>query len=601
MKNTNLKKLLALALAAVMSASLLTACGNKTEETKTSEAQQSSEAQSSEAQSSEAAVSSEVVAEDAFEHDPVLNELGVEPYVKEEVTITIGLKQNANISDYNTNYYTTMMEEVTGVNIEFLLFPAGNDGNEKLQMMVAGGEKLPDIILWGQNEAVAQQWGAEGYIVPLEDYFANSSIYAAEGYARVKETSGLDIIDYQTCADGHIWQFPSYFESTTNPTYDRVWVYGPWLETLNLELPKTTDEFKAMLQAFKTQDPNGNGKADEIPFVGSSPVDEGWGSTFWEYCMNAFTHSTRNKNFFVSTDGQLSLSYMQEGWKEGIKYIAELVAEGLIDPVSYTQDTETFKQIFNTSGDQIIGCLPYVSPSFINNDHPSKQEWVLMVPLTGPDGFCSTGYSADLPANQAVITADCEHPEVAFRVLDTMCREDFTISNRWGKQGENWDYVEDIKDDAEFKDKDFSATWCGYPAYFYEYNSIWNQPQNNHWQNAGPCFRTAEVAAGWYAANLDTKAENNQNMANYELSLKLADWEAARPQELISKFKFATPDIQAEFDLKKEELKEYVYEKLAMWTTGKADVEAEWDAYLKELDAMGVQDYIATAQAGWNN
>ena len=32
-----------------------------------------------------------------------------------------------------------------------------------------------------------------------------------------------------------------------------------------LDMPTNTEELKDVLKAFKTQDPNGNGKADEIP------------------------------------------------------------------------------------------------------------------------------------------------------------------------------------------------------------------------------------------------------------------------------------------------------------------------------------------------
>lgn len=591
----NLQKLLTLVLAVTLSVSLLAGCGkNSGQSNAGSENKEVSESKAvSESKDVDTTKASQE-AQSTFEHDPVLNEPGVEPYVKEEVTITIGRGQNANTENYDTNYYTTMLEEVTGVNIEFVLFPSG-EAQDKLQMMVAGGEKLPDIILWGINDALAQEWGADGYLVPLEEYFENSSIYATEGYARVKENSGLDILDYMTEADGHIWSFPSYFESTTNPAYDRMWVYGPWLEKLNLELPKTTEDFTEMLRAFKTQDPNGNGKADEIPLVGSEIAAQSTGSTFWEFLMNAFTHSSRSKNWLVSTDGQLSVSYTQDGWKEGVKYLNGLVKEGLIDPVSFTQDAATYKQLMNTAGDQLVGCLAYISPSFVAADHPSKQEWVLLEPLTGPEGVSSTGYSPDLPTNKAYITADCEHPEVAFRILDLMCREDFTITARWGKQGENWDYVADIKDAPQFADMDFSNTWLGYPAYFYEYKSIWNQPNNVHWMNDNVAFRTAEVAAGWYACTLDPE----KNAANWELSLKLEAYEAAKPAEPITQIKYESADKQAESDLKAEELKAYVYEKLANWCLGTADVEAEWDGYLKELEVLGLSKWLEIQQAGW--
>ena len=391
MRHKTMKRLLAVALAALMAGSMLTGCGSNAKQSEVSNAEEKS-SQASVAESSKAE-SSEAVSEDGFVHDPVLNELGVEPYVKagEEVTITIGLTQNMNIENYDTNYYTQMLEEVTGVNIEFLLFTSG-ENQDKLQMMVAGGEKLPDIIMWGQNDAMCMLWGEEGYIVPLEDYFANASYYAAEGYARVKENSGLDIVDYVTSSDGHVWTFPTYQETLTNPPYARFWIYQPWLEALNLKAPTTTDEFYEVLKAFKTQDPNGNGKADEIPLIGSQMSSGSFGANAWEYIMNAFQHSTSKKNFLISTEGQLSVSYTTDKWKEGVKYITKLVDEGLFDAVSFTQDTDTFKAIVNSSGDQLVGSFCYTSSAFVAKDHPSKEAWLLLPQLKGPDGYSSVAY-----------------------------------------------------------------------------------------------------------------------------------------------------------------------------------------------------------------
>ena len=185
MKNQTHKKLFAIILATVMIMSVFAGCGNNAEESKTSQASVSEEA-SSTTQTLESQTS-EAVSEDAFEHDPLLNELGTIPVCNEKVTLTIGLQQNANVENYDTNYYTLKLEEEANVDIEFILFPAGNDGKEKLRIMLTSGEKLPDIIMFGVSGAEAMSWGAEGYILPLEDYFQTSSYYAKAGYDRVKE------------------------------------------------------------------------------------------------------------------------------------------------------------------------------------------------------------------------------------------------------------------------------------------------------------------------------------------------------------------------------------------------------------------------------
>ena len=151
MKNKILKKLLSTALVAAMTVSMFTACGNSNGESKESQstASQTSEAQGSEAQSSEVQ-SSEAVADDGFEHDPNLNELGADQICKEPVTITIGIRQHARVEDYETNHYTKLLEETGNVNIDFVIFTSGDEGQQKLQMMIAA-MKLKDACSWEEK------------------------------------------------------------------------------------------------------------------------------------------------------------------------------------------------------------------------------------------------------------------------------------------------------------------------------------------------------------------------------------------------------------------------------------------------------------------
>lgn len=613
MKIKSMQKWLAATLAVVMSASLLTGCGNTDGETssneKSSEVQQSSQTQTE----NSAEQSSEETSNDGFEHDPVLNELGAETICNEKVTISIGLKTNALVEDYDTNHYTKMLEEVGNVDIEFVLFPAGNDGQDKLQMMIAGGEELPDIIMWGQKDALAMSWGEEGYLIPLEDYFENSSYYAAQGYARVKESTGMDILDAVTASDGHIWTFPSYQETLTNPTYCRMFLYKPWLDALGLEVPTTTEELREVLTAFKTMDPNGNGKADEIPILGCDIRANDAGAWAWEFMMNAFTQVTSRKNFLVSTDGQLSMSYTTDEWKEGVKYIRSLVEEDLYSAMSFTQSQEMFISIVSSSGDQVVGGFVAQSPVFMPEDHPSYGNWCYVPPLIGPEGFQSVSYNPDLPSSTAYITSYCEHPEVAFRLMDLMCREDFTITSRWGKQGENWDYIADL-DEKEIEalatqnnngvpvEYDWeNARFHGYPSYFYEYNSAWFGVQNVHWRNAAVRFRTGEVTGGFQAAILrfDEEFLSQPMNSGYDATDFMNDVARVMPKEPIGKISYANFDATTEAQEIQAELNEYVYYTLNNWFVGNSDVEADWDAYLEELEVIGLSRYLELAQEKW--
>lgn len=440
MKRIALKKVMAVILAAGMTMSLLSGCGS-TGKTETSGQGQET---SSGAQQASTVQESDAAAEEGFQHDPNLNEVGVEPIAKEKVTLTVGVAQNANIQDYETNTLTTMIEEAGNVNLEFIEYPSDEYAQKLRLQMSAGGEELPDIIIYsGMADALISELAEAEMIIPLDEYYDNCSVYYSEGFKRVLENSGIDLRKKLTNSDGHIYVTCRYNETITSPPYARMWVYTPWLEALDIEAPTTTEEFYDMLYAFKNQDPNGNGIADEIPLLGSASSN---GSYYIDYIMGAFVERNSRRNYLFAEDGQLKLSYTQDKYKEGVLYMKSLVDDGLLEPVSFTQTKESFGAIVNAEGDHLVGAFGYLSPSFVV-DPEEKNNWTLLSPLTGPDGTCVISYVTDEPANNAVITSNCENAELAFRVLDLFAREDMTITSRWGKEGENWVYVEDAKFD----------------------------------------------------------------------------------------------------------------------------------------------------------
>lgn len=75
-----------------------------------------------------------------------------------------------------------------------------------------------------------------------------------------------------TAPDGHIYSMPWIEElgegkESIHTVNGMAWINKEWLDNLGLEMPQTTDQLMTVLEAFKTQDPNGNGEADEIPLA----------------------------------------------------------------------------------------------------------------------------------------------------------------------------------------------------------------------------------------------------------------------------------------------------------------------------------------------
>ena len=96
----------------------------------------------------------------------------------EKSALTIGLRPNPLTTDYEDNYLTDLMEETTGVSLEFFFFPSeGAEAKQKFSMMVAGGETLPDIVvLPGLSDVERYNYGSGGYFIPLDEYMENDAV-----------------------------------------------------------------------------------------------------------------------------------------------------------------------------------------------------------------------------------------------------------------------------------------------------------------------------------------------------------------------------------------------------------------------------------------
>lgn len=590
MKKTTMKRVVCMLLTAVMLFSLLTGCGAEKKEESSAAPEASSAAP---AASSSAAVEAEP---EGFQHDPNLSEPGVEPVCTEKVTLTIGLAQNANVENYDTNAFTLMLEETLNVDIEFHLFASAKEAPTQIDMMIqGGGDELPDILMLQLPKDTVHSYAEAEMFIPLDDYYENSAYYLTQKIEEVNEYDGLDILGAIRDYDGHIYSVPGYTGSIGNPLISRMWVYGPWLEELGIEKPKTVEEFKNMLVAFKEKDPNKNGQADEIPVLGSS-MDAGYSTRLIAYIMDAYTPMNASTYYLRSYDGVLSASYTQDAFKEGIKTVAEMVKEGLIDPTSFSTDGATWKTIYNAEGDQKFGVLPYQTTSPIAGSHASKKGWTTLFPLEKVDGSeTEVSFLANPVQQAAFITKNCENPEAAFRVLDYFYEQNAGVSFRWGVQGENWDWVEDLKQ-ADYPQYNFNGVYAGSTPNIVNYKVVWNQPQNNLWQLTMPALRHTGFTAGVSAATVsptDTTEESTQIEKYY----------AAAPKERlgVASFAYSSPEESVELIEQANMLVTYVNEKIAMWASGQADVEADWDAFQKELKAMGFDEWLAAMQAAYDN
>ncbi len=186
-----------------------------------------------------------------------------EPLTPDTVTFRVLMTRSDEVTDYDDNAFTRWLEEKTNVHVQWDLVPE-EDMQSKLNVMLSSGD-IPDIIFGAVNPSQLLLYGSQGIFVRLNE------LIAEHGPRATKLMDVQPVVrDVITAPDGSIYAMPGFGECYHCTMSQKLWLYQPWLEQLGLEIPETTDELEEVLKAFKDQDPNGNGDADEIPLSGST-------------------------------------------------------------------------------------------------------------------------------------------------------------------------------------------------------------------------------------------------------------------------------------------------------------------------------------------
>ena len=520
-----------------------------------------------------------------------LNPLGSEPISKEKVTIEYMMANSGNVEDYETNKYTKEIERMGNVEIKFnLLSPA--DSSTVINLKLSSGKDLPDVVNGALAADVVSTYGESGVIIPLNDYYENSSYYLKPQLEAYEEETGIDLLKYITMSDGNIYGMIRYNESLQNEIPSLLWINKAWLAKAGMEVPTTLDELTAALTYFKNNDMNGNGKADEIPMV-----DHASGAML-EVVENAFV-KTGVESITIKEDGTLDMAYATDGYKEFLKYANQLYSKGLIDPVTFSQDQDTLKTLLNGET-TIVGVFAGTSTSQLTAGSARREnhEYAPMF-LDNPNkpGYTTFRYMKTMPDQAMFITRDCKYPETAFRIADYMCSEKMTVWSRWGEEGSDWlAPTESTVGMYEFIDA---------PAYL-EPVLQWGSKQNSHWQNATPGFRRASVALGM-ASN--DKSQESKAFAIKELHERYsgADWKTDKSQifynkvapERVYRLIYTTDELSERADIINA-IDPYVKQMRYDFITGKQNIDSGWAAYVKELKGLNIDRLVEINNAAYD-
>jgi putative aldouronate transport system substrate-binding protein len=358
-----------------------------------------------------------------------------------------------------------------------------------------------------------------------------------------------------------------------------MWINQAWLTKLGLKMPETTDELYIVLKAFKEKDPNGNGKADEIPFTGAAT---GYNTGVFHFIMSAFIYDRGfDEKPFILNNGKVSVAFDKPEWKDGLLFLNKLFKEGLLDRGAITQDAAQLKQLGENKDAVLLGSVTAgAMTGFLNAGSERMKQYTSIPPLKGPKGVRTTGYYPyQVDSGKFAITAASKNPEIALRWVDWFYSTEGTLRSNAGRKDIDWRYG-----------KEGEKGLNGAAGTFYRMLKFGNT-QNVHWNKNVPNFYPEAFRSASVVEATDQEAIlYNETKAKYE---------PVKPKEVLPPL-YMTENESEQYLGIDFTIMTYVKEATARFTVGDLDIEKEWPSYLKELDKMGLKAYVDMTQKAYD-
>ena len=502
------------------------------------------------------------------------------PIMNEKITLKVWIEGGADI-DWEQNRFVKEIEEKSNIKMEIISTPL-SDALQKRNLMLASGD-YPDLILtdWPTvfTKSDVMQYGVkEGVLLPITDY--------VDKYGKnIKRIFDENPNYKNSCIapDGEIYGFARFSECYHCSAYPKIYLRQDWMDALGLDMPETTEELREVLRAFVNDDPNGNGKKDEIGMIGATT----W-NTMVEYALMGMSFQTVKPDFWLSlgADGKtVEFSPSTDAYREGLRYIKSLYDEGLIDGTSFTQKDDQMAQTIRTEP-HVVGMYvcDHAGMGYDNKDPKEAENYQILIPVAGPDGFRRQGQNAfegEIQGFHAAITDACQYPEAAFRLIDEFFYDDdYNMERMYGERGIGWDYA-----------PEGTKNVFGGEAR-YVVNSVSEDQSAEIKKGTMGVGPQADLAS--FRLSMLPEAEDIYQSGNYEqrITLDTQKVEQYIPEERLDYTVYIPLDMADEYAEIQTNLNNFVRMATVQFITGDRDIESCWDQYLSELDSYRVDRYI---------
>lgn len=459
------------------------------------------------------------------------------------------------------------MEEETGIKITFVHPPENDDGTFFTTMLASGD--YPDII---SDSFESYPGGAtaamdDGILMDVTDLIQSKAYY----FYHMMDNMDSEVRDKRIWSDdGRITWFGTVFtaEFMDNQPHGGFLVRKDILDKAGItELPETIEEYEAMFEVFKAE--------GLTPWTVSL---KGW--KFYDYSpvASAFGLTTHRTHI---EDGKVVYSRVSPKYKEFLEIMNRWYQNGYFTSDALTQSTDDSLKKFQSgeagailAGSWEVRTLEAVGQANV----PELEVIALPYPRLNKGDQIATmkAFIQNPDGRHGFISAKCEHPEEAVRLVDYLFKPETIMMTAWGvNTDEHTLWTEDENGNREWTD------------------FMMNNPDFD-----------PEIGRQRYTANaLQGQWEEKMEKLQYEIPGVQQAWSVwgqnTSNENLPSNYMTQTTEEARELSRLLTQIETYADEMTFKFITGERALD-EFDAFVEELKGLGVDRLCELYQAAYD-
>lgn len=286
-----------------------------------------------------------------------------------------------------------------------------------LGQTIAGGD-WPDVVLLGSTYYAS--YAAEGVLWDMTEAYDNSELKE-----RITDQSVIDGLKI----DGSL-----YGISPSRGNGCITYVKKAWLDNCGLEVPTTYDEYLAMLEAFTTGDPDGNGVDGDTYGVSSAGLigtEAPYTNYLPEFYQDAYP------SFYMNDEGVWVDGFTEDSMKAALERLKSAYEAGYIDKESLTNATSDCRTKFY---EDKFGVFTYWAGTWATNLKINLEANGLDSELVAIPPIEELGAYTERVAPAWCITEACSNPEGVYKYFIESMLDGGDMQFLWtyGVEGVHW-------------------------------------------------------------------------------------------------------------------------------------------------------------------